>query len=115
MSLEMRGVIHFFERKGTSNREIFSKLKKVHGAHPPTPRTIQNWTANLADGHTEIGADVTRPTVPWRTIGTKRCMSWIKFSRAGIGVVVMLPPGQSFNRDFSVDNVLSKIIDGRIF
>jgi hypothetical protein len=41
-------------------------------------------------------------------------MSWIEFSRAGISALVMLPPGQSFNRDLSVDNVLAKTIDRRV-
>jgi hypothetical protein len=37
----------------------------------------------------------------------------IEFSSAGIGAVVMLPPEQSFNRDFFVGNVSPKIIDDR--
>jgi hypothetical protein len=40
-------------------------------------------------------------------------MFWMDFSRAAIGTAAMLPPGQSFNRDFFVDNVLCKIIDDR--
>jgi histone-lysine N-methyltransferase SETMAR len=228
MSLETRAVIHFFWCKGTSNQAIFSKLQRVYGTNAPTLRAIQKWTANFANGRSELadlprpgrprdpgnvdavreliesegflsqkqighmlgfhhdtvkrilcedlqmrkvnckwiphtlsssqkaarvqvskdlleflegtsdrnlcnvytgdetwvymdnprvsmwtGADVARPTVPRRTIGTKKCMFWIEFSRSGIGTVVILPPGQSFNRDFFLDNVLLKIVDDR--
>jgi hypothetical protein len=60
-----------------------------------------------------IGADVAKPILPRHTIGTAKCMFWILFSRAGIGAVAILPPGQSFNQDFFIDNVLLKIIDDK--
>jgi hypothetical protein len=58
-------------------------------------------------------ANVARPTLSRRTIGTKKLMLWIEFSRAGISAAVMLPPKRSFNRDFFVDNVLPKISDDK--
>jgi hypothetical protein len=40
-------------------------------------------------------------------------MFLIEFSKAGISAMAVLPPGQSCNRDFFVNNVLPKIIDDR--
>jgi hypothetical protein len=36
-------------------------------------------------------------------------MFLIQFSTAGVGAMVMLPPGQSFNRDLFIDKVLPTI------
>jgi hypothetical protein len=54
MSLEIRAVIHFLWRKGTSNQVILSKLQKVDGTNAPILRTIQNWTADFANGRTDF-------------------------------------------------------------
>jgi hypothetical protein len=57
-----------------------------------------------------MGGDVATPIVPRRTTGTRGACSGS--SLPGL-ILVMLPPGQSFDRDFCVDNVLPKIIDDR--
>jgi histone-lysine N-methyltransferase SETMAR len=40
-------------------------------------------------------------------------MFWIDFSRTGIGAVVMLPVGESFNAVFFADTVLPSVIEDR--
>jgi histone-lysine N-methyltransferase SETMAR len=60
-----------------------------------------------------IGTDVARPTRPRRLIGDKKRMFWIEFSRAGIGTVVMLPAGATFDRAFFIDTILAKIVEHR--
>jgi hypothetical protein len=40
-------------------------------------------------------------------------MFWIDFSRTGIGVVMMLPAEQSFNKDFFDGMVLPSIVEDR--
>jgi hypothetical protein len=60
-----------------------------------------------------IRADVARPAVSRRPIGTKWCMFFIEFSKVGLGAIVMLPPRQRVNRDFFGNTVLSSLIDDR--
>jgi hypothetical protein len=40
-------------------------------------------------------------------------MFWIDFSWTGIGVVVVLPAGQRFNKDFFAGAMLPNIVDDR--
>jgi hypothetical protein len=63
MSLETRDVIHFFWRKSTSNQASLSKRQRVYNTNVPTLRTIQNRTADFANGRTEL-ADLPRPGRP---------------------------------------------------
>jgi histone-lysine N-methyltransferase SETMAR len=60
-----------------------------------------------------IGADVARPTRVRRTVASTKRMFWVDFSRTGIGAVVMLPAGQSFNKDFFTGTVLPAIVEDR--
>jgi histone-lysine N-methyltransferase SETMAR len=53
-----------------------------------------------------MGMDVERPTRIRRSIGAKKLMIWVCFSRCGIGSVTALPEKESFTRQFFVDKVI---------
>jgi hypothetical protein len=50
-----------------------------------------------------LTSGVPRPTRVRRNIGAWKDMIWICFSKSGSSDVVMLPPGERFNRDFLID------------
>jgi histone-lysine N-methyltransferase SETMAR len=60
-----------------------------------------------------IGADVERPTRTRRSVASPKRMFWVEFSRTGIGAVVMLPPGESFNKAFFTESILPSIVEHR--
>jgi histone-lysine N-methyltransferase SETMAR len=53
-----------------------------------------------------IGVDVERPTRIRPSIGAKKLMIWVCFSRCGIGTVTALSEKERFTRQFFVDKVL---------
>jgi MoaA/NifB/PqqE/SkfB family radical SAM enzyme len=53
-----------------------------------------------------MGVDVERPTRVRSSIGTKKLMIWVCFSRCGIGSVVVSPEKEIFTCQFFVDKVL---------
>jgi hypothetical protein len=52
-----------------------------------------------------IGANVATPAGVRRTVTSKKRMFWIEFSRTDIDAGIMLPAGQSSNKDFFIDTV----------
>jgi hypothetical protein len=56
-------VIRFVSHKGTSSQAILFKLQTVYGMNAPTLRSIQNGTADFANGRTEL-ADLAGPGRP---------------------------------------------------
>jgi hypothetical protein len=60
-----------------------------------------------------IGPDLTRLLPVRGTVTSKKRMFWIDFSRTGIGAVVMLPAGQSFNKYLFAGTGSSSIVDDR--
>jgi hypothetical protein len=60
-----------------------------------------------------IGTNVTRSNRVRRTVTSRKCLFWIDFSEIGIGAVIMMPAGQSFNKDFFAGTMLRSIDDNR--
>jgi hypothetical protein len=50
-----------------------------------------------------------RPTRPDQLIAVKNVMFWVCSTPIGIGDIVMLPPGKTFDRSFFVDIVLDSL------
>jgi histone-lysine N-methyltransferase SETMAR len=58
------------------------------------------------------GTEITRPIRVRRTVTSKWFLG-TDFARTRIGAVVMLPAGQSFNKEFFAGTVLPRIVDDR--
>jgi hypothetical protein len=56
-----------------------------------------------------VGADVKCPTRPKQLISAKKIMFWVCFALIGIADIVMLPPGETFDRSFFVDIILDSL------
>jgi hypothetical protein len=54
-------------------------------------------------------ANIRGVTRPRPHIGAKKVMVWVYFILIGIVNIVMLPPGQTFDRSFFVDIVLDSL------
>jgi hypothetical protein len=55
-----------------------------------------------------LASRVPRPTRVKRKIGARKVMIWICFSTSVSYDVVMLPPGERFNRDFFLDELFER-------
>jgi hypothetical protein len=56
-----------------------------------------------------VGADVRRPTRPKQLIAAKKVMFWVCFTPIGIVDIIMLPPGETFDRFFFMGIVLDSL------
>jgi hypothetical protein len=54
-----------------------------------------------------VSVDTGKPTRVRSFIGTKKVMTWVCFSRSGIGNVLLLPSKETLDREFFVEKVLA--------
>jgi hypothetical protein len=60
-----------------------------------------------------LASGVPQPTIARRNIGVRKVMIWICFSTSGSYDLVMLPLGETFNRDFFIHGVLERYDEHR--
>jgi transposase len=93
------------------SRKLFKQLNRFRASDFARVLTGDETWIYLDNPRSAIWADaeMRRPTRPKRWIGAKKVMFWVCFNPIGIVDIVMLPPGETFDRAFFVDVVLGNL------